>query len=181
METNENRAPAPVPDAFATFVAETWRGTLRAVLPVVRDHGDAEDVAQVAYARAAACWHLVGGYQDPAGWVRRVAHNEAVSLVRGARRRRVRYVADVAELGGAHHDRYEHDAPDLVLALRRLPPRDGLVLSMRYLWNYSVAEIAEELAASPNTVKMRLARARKRLASQVPVQACGAGLPSVTR
>ena len=175
MRTSRDRGlqPAHVSE-FEAFLLAGRRKTLLAVMPLVRDFGEAEDVVQVAYERAAQHWTTIREYEDPAGWVRRVAYNEAVSWLRRARRQMVDYVPDLLDVAGHHVDTYDHDAPDLLLALRRLPNRDRVVLTMRYVWNYTVEEIADDLGTSANTVKARLARARKRLAEQAaPERASG--------
>jgi RNA polymerase sigma factor (sigma-70 family) len=168
MATDGGRAlqPGHVSE-FETFLLASRRRTLLAVLPLVRDFGEAEDVVQVAYERAALRWAAIREYEDPAGWVRRVAYNEAVSWIRRTRRHVVDYVPDLHDVAGQHLDSYDHDEPDLLVALRRLPHRDRVVLTMRYLWEHTLEEIAEELGTSPNTVKARLARARKRLAGSM--------------
>jgi RNA polymerase sigma-70 factor, ECF subfamily len=46
----------------------------------------AEDLVQEAYCRAPMRWSRIAGYEDPVGWVRRVAWNLAASNWRRSRR-----------------------------------------------------------------------------------------------
>lgn len=148
---------------FEEFFLAQRRATVRCLLPLVRDFGEAEDLAMIAFERAAADWTTVRQYDDPAGWVRRVAFNEAMSWLRRARHRRVEYVPEPPSWA-VHHDVYDHDTPELLLTLRSLPHRDRVVLTLHYVWGLTVEEAADHLGARPNTVKAQLARARQRLA-----------------
>lgn len=164
----EGLDPAHVRE-FEEFFLRHQRGTVRAVVPLVRDLGEAEDIAMIAYERAARDWSTVRTYEDPAGWVRRVAWNEAVSWLRRARRQTVDYMPDPPQSTLAHTDTYEHETPELLLALRRLSHRDRVVLTLHYIWGLTVDEAARHLDVSPNTLKAQLARARQRLAAAVRV------------
>ena len=53
-----------------------------------QDQALAEDLVQEAFVRALARWSRIAGYEDPIGWVRRVAWNLAASNWRRARRGR---------------------------------------------------------------------------------------------
>jgi RNA polymerase sigma factor (sigma-70 family) len=57
---------------------------------------------------------------------------------------------------------------DLLPALERLPPRDRLLLSMRYLDGLDYARIAEALRVGRESVGQLLHRAKGRLARLVP-------------
>ena len=47
-------------------------------------------------------------------------------------------------------------------ALRRLPPRDGELLVLKYAEGYGAHKLAERLGANISTIKARLHRARNR-------------------
>ena len=132
----------------------------RLVLQVAALSGDAfeaMDHVQEAFVRAWLRWDRVGGYEDPEGWVRRVAANLAVSRWRRARR----------AIGHQPVERAYFDPDQLVLldALRQLSERERRVVVLHHLVGYSVAEIAEELGAPVGTVKSLLSRGRARLSS----------------
>jgi RNA polymerase sigma-70 factor, ECF subfamily len=58
---------------------------VRQLFAVVGEVGEAEDVVLEAFARAAVRWQRIGAYNDPEGWVRRVALNQARSNLRRSR------------------------------------------------------------------------------------------------
>jgi RNA polymerase sigma-70 factor (sigma-E family) len=125
------------------------------------DPAEAQDHVQEAFARAWVRWPSVSRYQDPEGWVRRVAYHRAVSRWRSARRLLLR--AEAAE-SGVHIDASVRPVLD---ALARLPARERQVLALRAIAGLSVAEIASELSAPPGTVKSWLSRGRARLAKEL--------------
>jgi RNA polymerase sigma-70 factor (ECF subfamily) len=52
-------------------------------------------------------------------------------------------------------------------ALRRIPPRDAEVLTLKYAESYGARELAERLGVAVATVEMRLHRARRRLRAEL--------------
>lgn len=54
--------------------------------------------------------------------------------------------------------------------LKTLEPEDRLVLEQRYLLQYSIDEIAKDAGILPNSVRMRLTRAKRRLADAMLTQ-----------
>jgi RNA polymerase sigma-70 factor, ECF subfamily len=128
---------------------------------VVGNLGDAEDISQEAFLAASRSWAKISGYQSPEAWVRRVALNRAANL----RRRALRRSRALQRLAAG----LQHAAPAdegnhaLVDALRGVPMRYRVVLTLYYLVELTVAEIAEDLQIPVSTVKTRLVRGRRRL------------------
>jgi RNA polymerase sigma-70 factor (ECF subfamily) len=119
----------------------------------------AEDLVQEAFCRALARWPRVRAYDDPVGWVRRVAWNLATSNWRRSRR-----PVPVPE------EKVEGPSPERVVlmrALATLPVPQRRAVIMYYLGDMPVADVAEIEGASENTVKQRLHRARAALAEQL--------------
>ena len=116
----------------------------------------ARDVVQEAFARAVARWSRVSGYDQPGAWLRRVVIRLAVrERDRGHRQSQLPALGE--EVSSAGRD------VDLEVALGRLDPRDRAVLVLHYLLDLPVADIAAAMHLRPNTVKVRLHRARQRL------------------
>ncbi len=125
------------------------------------DLAEAQEVAQDAFLRAWTSWARVAAYDDPGGWVRRVAHNLAVSRWRKARntaRALIRHgpPADVPEPSLA--------SASLVAALARIPESARRALVLHHIAGLSVAEIADLEGVAAGTVKARLSRGRAALA-----------------
>lgn len=124
--------------------------------------GAAEELAQEAFLEAHRAWDRVGGYDDPAAWVRRVVANRSVSRVRRTMAE-VRAITRVAGRRELPTELPESDA-GFWRAVRRLPDRQAQTIALHYLEDRSVAEIAEVLGISPDTVKVHLHRGRRALA-----------------
>jgi RNA polymerase sigma-70 factor (ECF subfamily) len=98
----------------------------------------------------------VRGYDNPTGWVYRVALNFArTRLRRGARE--VPFPLEFGEW------EMRVPNPELVPALLRLPLAFREVVVLKYLNDWSEREIAEALGLPAGTVKSRLHRALARL------------------
>ena len=54
--------------------------------------------------------------------------------------------------------------------LKTLDPEDRIVLEQRYLLQYSIDEIAKDAGILPNSARMRLTRAKRRLADAMLTQ-----------
>lgn len=151
-------------DDFEGFFAAVYPRLVRQLFAVVGEVGEAEDVVQEAFARAAVRWRQIGAYNNPEAWVRRVALNQARSNLRRSRRAlaalvRVGPPAEVPALSA--------DAMAVAAAMRRLPLRHREVLVLYYVVQLSVEETATQLGIPTGTVKSRLARGRAALARQL--------------
>jgi RNA polymerase sigma-70 factor (ECF subfamily) len=149
---------------FEGFFAVAYPRLVRQLFALVGEVGEAEDVVQEAFARAALRWQRVGAYDDPEGWVRRVALNRARSNLRRSRR----VLAAMARIGpAAEVPALSPDATAVAAAMRRLPLRHREVLVLYYVVGLSVEETARQLGVPTGTVKSRLARGRAALARQL--------------
>ncbi len=122
---------------------------------------DAEDAVQEAFVQAMVHWRRVGSYEDPAGWVRRVALRRSMNRHRGQRRQQA--VAD--RLGSEPHLAAEDEplSERLEVAIESLPPQQRTAVSLYYLAKLSVAEVAVAMDLSEGTVKYHLHAARTTL------------------
>jgi DNA-directed RNA polymerase specialized sigma24 family protein len=73
--------------SFEEFYDATYHRLLRQLVLMTGDRGDAEDLLQDAYGRAAVRWTRLRDYQAPEAWVRRVALRLATDRARRTRRR----------------------------------------------------------------------------------------------
>jgi RNA polymerase sigma-70 factor (ECF subfamily) len=77
---------ASVSDDFDAFYAASYGRLVGQLLVVLGDLNEAEDVVQEAFTRAATRWSRVRSYEAPEAWVRRVALNQAFTVLRRAKR-----------------------------------------------------------------------------------------------
>jgi RNA polymerase sigma factor (sigma-70 family) len=131
---------------------------------IVRNETDAQDALQSAFAGAFAA--LRRGQRDAPvrPWLFRIAHNEAVSLLR--RRRPEAELSDALEHVSASVEDQAHERARLALLLadlRELPERQRGALVMRELSGLSHDEIAIALGTSVGAAKQTIFEARRSL------------------
>jgi RNA polymerase sigma-70 factor (ECF subfamily) len=122
------------------------------------DPAEALDHVQEAFVRAWSNWDRIRTYDDPEGWVRRVAYNRAISRWRRARRSILR--ADA----GADRLVLDPEQQEVIAALARLVPRQREAIVLHHLAGYPVEQVAARMNAPAGTVKSLLSRGRSRLA-----------------
>jgi RNA polymerase sigma-70 factor (sigma-E family) len=144
---------------FATANARRLRHIARLL---TGDRDRAEDLVQIALAKAYPRWHRIRA-EDPLGYVRRIlvtAHTDWW-------RRRWRYelpAESVGEQPAAGDFTADHaDREQLARALARLTPRERAVVVLRFYADLSEREIAWTLGIAPGTVKSTCVRALAKL------------------
>ncbi|MFU8854177.1 SigE family RNA polymerase sigma factor [Micromonospora sp. SL1-18] len=152
--------------SFDAFYRATRQRLFEFLYALTGDAAEAQDVLHEAYARAWQRWSTVHTYEAPEAWVRTVARRIAVSRWRRARNRLVahRRSGPPANVPGPDADRVA-----LVAALARLPVEQRTAIVLHHLCDLPVAEVARETDAPEGTVKARLARGRRALASLLGV------------
>jgi RNA polymerase sigma-70 factor (ECF subfamily) len=153
-------------DDFSVFYESVF-ARLVGQLRVVTGDLEAEDIVQEALARASLRWARLQAYDAPEAWVRRVALNLAADRARRARRR----LAALRRLGPpAPTPPVQIEDLALLEALRGLSVGQRQVLVLHYLVGMPVQEVARALGVPSGTVKVRLARGRSALATQLGIQ-----------
>lgn len=130
----------------------------RALAMTLGDPSLAAEAVDEAMVRILQRWDRVASYDQPAGWVYRVALNWATSY---RRKMALRPVLPRQELDRPHED----SLPDVELArqLSRLSRHHRTVVVLRYYLQFTPAEIASMLGVAPGTVRSRLHRALEQL------------------
>ena len=143
----------PEPDGFEAFYRANVDRVYRALAVTLRRDDLAREAVDEAMSRAYARWSVVGGLDNPAGWVFRVGLNWATSWWRKVRREQ----PPVAE--AAHP---QIGPPDNAVAARdalaQLPLPQRAVITCRILLDLTTAETAVALGLTEGTVKSRLSR-----------------------
>ena len=119
------------------------------------------DLAHEALARAYRDWRTVGSLDRPGAWLRRVVINLAID----AHRRQAREALAFARLD-PHPMTASSEAVDVKFwaAVRALPERQHAAITLYYIEDLAVADIAEILGVAAGTVKTSLFMARRSLA-----------------
>jgi RNA polymerase sigma-70 factor (ECF subfamily) len=141
---------------------------LRTVYAVLGDAAAAEDCLQDAFVRAFRAWPRFRPERPAEAWVYQIAINTAISH---RRRQRLREVGEVVRRLGRPRpgpDPAETATrPDVVAALASLKPRVAADFVLRFLYGFSIREIATMEGISERAVRLRLAQARDQLAKRL--------------
>jgi RNA polymerase sigma-70 factor (ECF subfamily) len=146
---------------FATWYRATHPGLAEAVLRTVRPPTLAADALDEAFARAFASWERVHAMRSPAGWVYRVAVNEARRQLRRATR-------EDAVLALAPPPAPAPPASDEAwLLVETLPVRQRAAVVLRHVAGLTETEIGAALGVTRSTISSSLAAAYRSLAAKL--------------
>lgn len=163
---SEDRRTGPVADAeeapvrFEDFYQQSLDEVFRTLCVVLRDGDLAQEALDEAMTRAFERWTTVRTYQNPKGWVYRVASNWAKARLR---KRRREVLADPEPRSWLD----PIPDPDLDAALARLSLHHREVVVLRFLFDLTQDQIAGLLDIPVGTVKSRLHRALEALREEV--------------
>ena len=137
---------------------------VRSLTVICGNSEEAADAVQDAFVKAHLKWRKISTYDDPVGWIRRVAINK----VRDGHRSRVRRDRAVERMG--HETKLTSEQPaidEVAELLSTLPKQQRAAAAMFYVEQLSVLEIAEALEVSEGAVKFHLHQARQKLRAHV--------------
>ena len=144
-------------DVEALFRAH-WPGAYRAAYLVVRDAAAAEDIAQEAFLAAVRRLDRFDRRRPFAPWLHRIVANRAIDWAR-ARKLRGEVGDDFVAAAAAVVANPGTSAADAIAAgLAELSAEHRAVIVLRYLLDYTPAEIADLLELPRGTVNSRLRR-----------------------
>ncbi len=150
--------PADFDDTFR----EHYWPMVRSLSVACGDREAAADAVQDAFTRAYARWRRISRYEHPAGWIRHVALNR----LRDHFRHEQRGTKVHARLAAEATTTVDPPAlPDdaLMAAVRRLPTQQQIAVSLYYVEQLSVREIAASMKLSEGAVKYHLHAGRTAL------------------
>jgi RNA polymerase sigma-70 factor, ECF subfamily len=136
----------------------------RTAFSVTRSAADAEDVLQTVFLRLVRRPFPAGLKKNPKAYLYRAAFNSAVDLLRA--RPRELSAADAERLANVVSPDWklaEEAERRLYDAIASLHPASVQILMLRYVHNYSLAEIAGLLGTTRGTIAVSLFRSRARL------------------
>ena len=156
------------PGAFDEFVRVTHRSVYSMVYRIVGNPDDAADVTQDVYLRAWRGLRTFRGDAEMSTWLYRISANTAFSFLRRrARAGRTTDPNDFPEFPVSDGSEQRADADMLEVALGALPLQQRAAVVLKDVYGWSCREIAREMGATEGAVKVRLFRARQRLADEL--------------
>lgn len=139
-------------------IVETYGNMLfRICLVTLDNEADAEDAVQdtlIKYIRKAPSFN---DSEHEKAWLIKVAVNRCRDMIRSGKRR-AEY--EIKNTGTQYADR---ESGQIIEALMTLPDKFKTVLTLHYVEEYKVEEIAKMIGKSSSAVKMRLQKGRKLL------------------
>jgi RNA polymerase sigma-70 factor (ECF subfamily) len=155
-------------ETFESFYRREFKAVVALAYALSGSRMGAEDLAQEAFIAAHQKWDKVGAYEKPGAWVRRVVANMAVS----AFRTKAAEARAMLRLAGERREGLTDLAPEdygFWKQVRSLPAQQAKAVTLFYLDDLPVAEIADILNCSPATAKVHLFRGRQALAARLGV------------
>lgn len=156
-------------DAFGYLVDRHSDHVFKIALKYARNRRDALEITQDVFVKAYTSLAEIKDYSLLDHWLAKIAVNAALNWLR-SRNCSLLITGDIA-LPDRQASSKQADIWDLIdgdreaiwKALEQLPEKFRTVVLMRYMDDYSYAEIAKRLSVSMATVRTRIARAKQLL------------------
>jgi len=166
--------------AFETLVRQHQSRVFAVAGGILRNREDVEDIAQQVFLKAYFSLKRFDQRAAFSTWLYKITVNECWDLLRKRKVRPLVLEVDLSEQQARQYQAAEEvadgrpDASEQLAARERveqllqcLEERDRSMLVLKEVQGFSVEEIAEVLEINANTVKVRLFRARRRIAESV--------------
>lgn len=156
---------------------------------ILRNREDVEDTAQQVFLKAYFSLKRFDQRAAFSTWLYKITVNECWDLLRRRKVRPLVYESELSEeqahLYQSTEEKPEH-APDVSEQMETrqqldrwldcLDERDRVILVLKEVQGFTVTEIAEMMGINGNTVKVRLFRARQRIAERIRRKKLAAGV-----
>jgi RNA polymerase sigma-70 factor, ECF subfamily len=166
--------------AFEVLVAKHQGRVFAVAGGILRNREDVEDIAQQVFLKAYFSLKRFDQRAAFSTWLYKITLNECWDLLRKRKVRPLVYESELSEEQAHLYHSTEQkpgNAPDVseLMATRQqldgwldcLDERDRVMLVLKEVQGFTVEEIAETMGINGNTVKVRLFRARQRVAERI--------------
>lgn len=149
---------------FDRLYRSAYPRVYRTLTAILGDAAEAEDCAQDAFVKAFKAWKRWRPDAPAEAWIHRIAVNGAISYRRRAQLRSVpELLRRFGRPAGTTDPAHVATQPDLLKALRSIPPKLAAAIVLRHYHGYNNREIAASLGVSERTIGTRLSQAAERL------------------
>lgn len=172
------QAQKGVSSAFEQLVLRHQQRVIAVVGGILRRREDVEDVAQQVFLKAYVSIRRFDMRSAFSTWLYKIAVNECWDYLRKKKVRPLNYESDLSEEQARHVEQFVSDSaeasnPGERAELREIVERllsdlaeeDRTMLILKEAQGFAVEEIGKMMGLNVNTVKVRLFRARRRLAT----------------
>jgi len=151
-----------------SYIVEKYKDIVFSVaLKVLKNHDEAEEMAQESFIKAYNSLHTFRGKSKFSTWMYSITYNHCISQVRKKKYETGSLdnvqVADDPDNFGFEKFNDETRKKYLQSALKKLPEEDYTLLILFYYEDQSVGEISGVMNLSESNTKVKLHRARKKL------------------
>jgi len=173
------RAQREDKEAFEELIRRHQHRVFAVAGGIIRRREDVEDIAQQVFVKAYFSLKRFDQRAAFTTWLYKITVNQCWDMLRKRKVRPLVYEADLSEeqsrqvITSAEKGKDETDISERLDARQRverllqgLEERDRLMLILKEVEGFSIEEIADILDLNPNTVKVRLFRARRRVVSR---------------
>jgi RNA polymerase sigma-70 factor (ECF subfamily) len=149
---------------FDRLYRSAYPRVYRTLTAILGDPAEAEDCAQDAFVKAFQAWKRWRPDAPAEAWIHRIAVNRAISYRRSSQLRTVgELIRRLGRPAGSDDPAQVATKPDLLTALRSIPPKLSAAIVLRHYHGYNNREIAVALGVSERTIGTRLSQAAERL------------------
>lgn len=154
---------------YATLVDKYKSYAYTLAMKVLENRPDAEEAAQDAFIKA---FHYLKGFNKQAKfstWLYRIVFNTAISYKRKRKPAFQSIENSIVEYSERADQKTEQDDKQVFLmkAMDKLNEADRLAIQLFYIKEFSMEEVADMMGQNINTIKVRIHRARLRLADEL--------------
>ncbi|MFC5046433.1 RNA polymerase sigma factor [Aquimarina hainanensis] len=157
---------------FAALVERYQYMVYTVVYRIVRNKEEAEEIAQDSFVKAYQSLGTYKGKSKFSSWLYTIAYRKSLDRVRNQSVTFTTSVIDnvsekaLKQVENALDYMESKEQNEIVLeAIMKLPEKESVIVTLYYLEENSVKEIAAIVGISPQNVKIKLYRARKKLYS----------------
>lgn len=157
--------------AFVELVEEYRDLIFTLGVRMLTNREDAEEVSQDVFLKVHASLHRFKGESKLSTWIYRIAYNACLDKIKRNKREtlylesREPWEVEVGVLDNAFERMVQRERSAMIKAcLAKLSAEDAGILTLFYYGEMTLLELEKIMGLSANTLKVRLFRARKRLA-----------------
>ena len=158
-------------NAYAELVDRYKYMVYTLAIKIVKNHEDAEEVAQDTFIKAYSSLKYFKGDSKFSTWLYKIAYYGSLDYLKKNKRRVETTKFDISEeyniasMDDALEGMEAKERTEMIKhAIQELPGEDAVLITLYYFEMQSMKEISQVMGLAPNTVKVRLFRGRKRLA-----------------
>lgn len=164
-------------NAYAVLVDRYKHMVYSLALKIVKNREDAEEIGQDTFLKAYNALNEFKGQSKFSTWLYKIAYYRSLDYLKKNKRRVDTTKIDISE---EYNIASMDDALDLMdvkeraeiikHAIQELAVDDAVLITLYYFETLSMAEISKVMEIPSNTIKVRLFRARKRLAKILEIK-----------